>query len=40
MIIRIKYLNDSLTTVGILAPGCEFYSAKYIQFSFIFTEWN
>ena len=38
MIIRLKYFHDSLNTAVILTPGCEFISAKYVQFPLTFTE--
>ena len=31
MIIQLKYFNDSLNIVVILAPGREFFSSKYVQ---------
>ena len=38
MIIRLKYFHDSENIVVILAPGREFFSAKFIQFTLTFTE--
>ena len=40
MIIRFKYFRDSLNIVLILAPACEFFSAKSDQFPLTFTELN
>ena len=34
----IKYFHDSLNIVLILAPGCEFFWAKCVQFLLTFTE--
>ena len=38
MLIRLKYFHDSLNIVVILAPGCEFFSAKCVEFPLTFTE--
>ena len=38
MIIRFKHFHDSLNIVVILAPGCQFFSAKYGQCSLKFIE--
>ena len=38
MIIRFKHFHYSLNIALILAPGCEFFSAKYDQFPLTFTE--
>ena len=38
MIIRFKHFNDRLNTVLILAPGREYFCAKYVQFPFILVE--
>ena len=38
MIIPFKYFYDSLNIAVILAPGCEFFSAKCDEFSLTFTE--
>ena len=35
---QFKHFHDSLNIVVILAPGCEFLSAKCAQFSVTFTE--
>ena len=40
MIIPLKYFHDNLNIVVILAPGCEFFTAKCIQFPLTFTELN
>ena len=40
MIIRLKYFHDSIIIVVILAPGREFFSAKYVPFPLTFTESN
>ena len=36
MIKQLKYFHDSLSLVVILAPGCEFFSAKCAQFPLAF----
>ena len=38
MIIRLKYFHAGLHIAVILAPGCEFFSAKCIQFPFTFAK--
>ena len=38
MIIRLKYSHDGLSFILILAPGHEFFPAKYVQFPLTFTE--
>ena len=38
MIIQFKHFNDTLNSVFILTPDCEFFSAKCAQLPFIFTE--
>ena len=38
MIRRFKHFLDSLNIALILAPGCEFFSAKFVQFPLTFTE--
>ena len=40
MIIFFKHFHDSLSIVVILAPGCEFFSAKCAQLQLTFTEGN
>ena len=40
MIKRLKYFNDSLNVVVILAPGRKFFSSEYVQFPLTFTEWK
>ena len=40
MTIQFKHLNDTLNTVVILTPICEFFFAKCAQFPFTFTERN
>ena len=40
MIVRLKYFYDSLNIVVILAPDCECFSTKCVQFPLTFTEWN
>ena len=37
---QLKHFHDSLNIVVILAPGREFFCAKYGQFPLTFTEWN
>ena len=37
---KLKYFNDSLNIVVILAPGRDFFSAKCVQFPLTFTERN
>ena len=37
MIIGLKYFHESLNIIGILAPGCEFFPAKYAQFPLTFS---
>ena len=36
MIILWKYFHDSQNILLTLAPGCEFFSAKYVQFTYIY----
>ena len=38
MIIRFKHFYDGLSFVVILAPDCEFFPAKWVQFPSTFTE--
>ena len=38
MIIQFKYLHESLNIVVVLAPGCEYFSAKCAQFFLAFME--
>ena len=38
MIIRFKHFHDSLNIALILAPGREFFCAKYVQFPLTFME--
>ena len=38
MIIRLKHFYDSLNTVMAVAPGCKFFSSKFVQFPLLFTE--
>ena len=38
MIMRLKYFNNNLNIVVILAPGYEFFSAKCVHFPLTFTE--
>ena len=40
MITRFKHFCDSLNIVVILSPGCEFCSAKCVQFPLTIMEWN
>ena len=40
MTLRLKYFHDSLNIVAILASGCEFFSAKCVEFPLIFKELN
>ena len=40
MIIRLEYFYDSLNIIMILAPDCEFFSAKVSDFSLTFKELN
>ena len=40
MIIRFKHFHDSLNIELILAPSCEFFSAKSHQFPLTFTKQN
>ena len=38
MAIRFKHFHDSLNIVSILASGCDFFSAKCVQFTLAFPE--
>ena len=38
MTIRFKHFHDNVNTVVIVAPGCEFFPAKYGQFPFTLTK--
>ena len=40
MMIRLKYFHDNLNIVVILAPGCEFFTARGVQFPVTIMEWN
>ena len=35
---QFKHFHDSQNFVLILAPGCEFFAAKWVQFRLTFTE--
>ena len=39
-IMQFKHFHDSHNFVLILAPGCEFFAAKWVQFRLTFTEWH